>query len=52
MLDELEDAERAITEAGADLIALGRVLLRDPHWVLNKDTSKRFVPKQYKRGYN
>lgn len=52
ILDEPEDADRAVTETGADLVALGRVLLRDPHWVLNNDVSKQFVPEQYKRGYN
>jgi 2,4-dienoyl-CoA reductase-like NADH-dependent reductase (Old Yellow Enzyme family) len=52
LLDALENAERAITEYDADLVALGRVLLRDPHWVLNNDPGKKFVPRQYERGYN
>lgn len=58
----LEDATLADYLVGAekiDLIAVGRGLLRDPHWVLNAQyeqngvdyTGVDFVPESYKRGY-
>ncbi|UOO81512.1 NADH:flavin oxidoreductase/NADH oxidase [Uruburuella testudinis] len=44
---------------GVDLVAVGRGLLRDPHWLLNAEYDQpqadsgemHFVPTQYQRGY-
>lgn len=49
ILDEVKDAEDALEDA--DLVALGRALLRNPYWVINNDQEHRFVPPQYQRGY-
>lgn len=51
MLDDVNDARKVIEDGSADLVALGRALLRDPYWVLNHDDSGSFIPRQYTRGY-
>lgn len=51
LLDNRQDAEKVIENHDADLIAIGRGLLRDPYWVLNHDSSGSFIPRQYERGY-
>ncbi|MFB9860809.1 NADH:flavin oxidoreductase/NADH oxidase [Salinicoccus siamensis] len=56
LLDDVNLAEHAIASESADLVAIGRGLLRDPYWVLNASQSKNaeddaFIPVQYKRAY-
>lgn len=59
MIDEAPLADYLVGAGKADLIAVGRALLRDPHWVLNAQynqngsdsTGVDFVPESYKRGY-
>lgn len=54
MLDDPRVADHVVGVQDADLIAIGRASLRDPHWVLNagrKEERACFVPKQYVRGY-
>ena len=59
MLDNVAVADHALGMGHADLIAVGRGLLRDPYWVLNTqyqqnhaDSSTiQFVPRQYERGF-
>ncbi|HJE19064.1 MAG TPA: NADH:flavin oxidoreductase/NADH oxidase [Aliicoccus persicus] len=56
ILDDVSTAEYAVSSGASDLAAIGRALLRDPHWVLNQgqaiDKSARsFIPEQYERGY-
>ena len=56
MIYRPEHAEALIRDGNADLVALGRTLLYDPHWVwyaasvLGADTSISY-PSQYIRGY-
>ena len=38
------DADRIITEGKADMVAIGRALLADPHWSCKAKTGKRIVP--------
>lgn len=48
-------AEEIIANKRADLIAIGRELLRNPYWVLNTAREKRIpyeYPKQYSRSFN
>jgi NADPH2 dehydrogenase len=49
LIDNPSLAEEIIENGRADLIALGRVLLRNPYWVLN--TANTFIPAMYKRGF-
>jgi len=56
MLDEPALAEAVVSNGDADLVAIGRALLRDPYWAThaavelnNKETN--FAPKQYSRAY-
>jgi len=39
-----EEAEKFIAEGTCDMVALGRTLLADPHWVNNARDGKRVVP--------
>lgn len=58
MLDNPAVGDHILGMGDADLVAVGRALLRDPYWVLNAqydqnaaDSSEmQFVPKQYERG--
>ena len=59
MLDNPAVADHVLGLENADLIAVGRGLLRDPYWVLNAQFSQntanssemQFVPRQYVRGF-
>lgn len=59
MLDDPAVADHVLGCGDADLIAVGRGLLRDPHWLLNAQYRQNvadgngveFVPTAYKRGY-
>lgn len=59
MLDDAALADHVLSTGDADLIAVGRGLLRDPNWLLNAQyrqnaadsTGVEFVPQQYLRGY-
>ena len=59
MLEDPALADHVLGVGDADLIAIGRGLLRDPYWVLNaqyqqnaSDSSEmQFVPRQYQRGF-
>lgn len=59
MLDDAALADHVLSMGDADLIAVGRGLLRDPNWLLNaqyrqnasNSTGVAFVPAQYQRGF-
>lgn len=59
MLDNAAVADHVLGVNVADLIAVGRALLRDPYWVLNAQYHQnnadsgemQFVPSQYQRGF-
>ncbi|MFC3418879.1 NADH:flavin oxidoreductase/NADH oxidase [Salinicoccus hispanicus] len=56
LLDDVNLAEHVVASEEADLIAIGRGLLRDPYWVLNalqekKEKSESLIPEQYERAY-
>lgn len=59
MLDNPVVADHVLGIDNADLVAIGRGLLRDPYWVLNAQYQQnaadsndiQFVPKQYGRGF-
>ncbi|WP_373741850.1 NADH:flavin oxidoreductase/NADH oxidase [Neisseria sp.] len=59
MLDDAAVADHVLANGDADLVAVGRGLLRDPYWLLNAQYNQRaadgaameFVPQQYVRGY-
>ncbi len=60
LLDDAALAEHVLASGDADLIAIGRGLLRDPYWLLNAqyrqkataDTAPvQFVPDPYRRGF-
>ena len=59
MLDNADVADHVLGTGDADLVAVGRGLLRDPHWVLNAQYNRvaadsagvQFVPASYQRGY-
>ena len=55
LIDNPDLAEEIIENGRADLVALGRALLRNPYWVLNVAHAKKvdaFTPKMYERGFN
>lgn len=55
LIDDLSLAEEIIENGRADLVALGRALLRNPYWVLNAAHANKFytfVPPMYQRGFN
>jgi NADPH2 dehydrogenase len=55
LIDNPDLAEEIIENGRADLVALGRALLRNPYWVLNVAHAKKvdaFIPKMYERGFN
>jgi NADPH2 dehydrogenase len=54
LIDTPALAEEILGNGRADLVALGRVLLRDPYWVINaahKYQEERFIPAFYERGF-
>ncbi|MBE0492553.1 MAG: NADH:flavin oxidoreductase/NADH oxidase [Sulfurospirillum sp.] len=54
MIDSYELAEKTLTQGAADLIFLGRELLRNPYWVANNAyqyEKKNFMLKNYTRAY-
>ncbi|MDO4904436.1 MAG: NADH:flavin oxidoreductase/NADH oxidase [Lautropia sp.] len=59
MLDDPAVADHVLGVGDADLVAVGRGLLRDPYWVLNAQHRQnaadsdemQFVPRQYQRGF-
>lgn len=59
MLDNPAVADFVLAAGDADLTAVGRALLRDPHWLLNAQFDQngtdsepvQFVPQSYGRGY-
>ena len=55
LIDKFEQIEEILSNDRADLVALGRALLRDPHFVLNMAHENNLeidYPKQYKRGFS
>ena len=54
LIDNPDLAEEIIQNGRADLVALGRLLLRNPYWVLqtaNRNGLESLIPKPYKRGF-
>lgn len=59
MLDNPAVADHVLGTEKADLVAIGRALLREPYWVLNaqyqqnaaNSAEMQFVPMQYQRGF-
>ncbi|RAV22044.1 NADH:flavin oxidoreductase/NADH oxidase [Paenibacillus contaminans] len=54
LLDEPQLAEATVANGDADLVAVGRGMLRDPYWAthaLRALGGKPQLPKQYERGY-
>jgi len=52
LITERDQAEAIVAGGQADLVSLGRLLLRDPYWPLrNAPPSRRRVPKQYLRAF-
>lgn len=54
ILDEYEDAEQVLENDQADLVAIGRAMLRDPYWAVHAAKAlhaEADVPVQYARGY-
>lgn len=54
LINKYEQIEEILYNNRADLVAIGRGLLRDPHFVLNMAYENRLplkYPKQYERGY-
>jgi 2,4-dienoyl-CoA reductase-like NADH-dependent reductase (Old Yellow Enzyme family) len=54
LLDNPDIAEATIANEDADLVAIGRGMLRDPYWAIHAlegDERKKLIPKQYERGF-
>ena len=54
LIDNFALAEEIIENGRADLVALGRALLRDPYWALNVAHANKLdagIPEMYKRGF-
>jgi NADPH2 dehydrogenase len=54
LIDKADLAEEIVENGRADLVALGRALLRNPYWTLNvahANQSDNFIPKMYERGF-
>lgn len=55
LINNFEQIEEILSNDRADLVALGRALLRDPHFILNMahENNLEFdYPEQYKRGFS
>jgi NADPH2 dehydrogenase len=54
ILEEPALAESVIANQDADLVAIGRGMLRDPYWAIHAGRALRAdvaVPRQYQRAY-
>ena len=52
LITELDEARSIVEEGKADLVSLGRLLLRDPYWPLrNAPSGRRATPPQYLRAF-
>ncbi|MCH5585821.1 NADH:flavin oxidoreductase/NADH oxidase [Shimazuella sp. AN120528] len=54
ILDDPALAEATIANKDADLVAIGRAMLRDPYWALHAlegEERKSLIPRQYERGF-
>lgn len=54
LISEPDMAEEILCNNRADIVAIGRELLRNPYWVLNAAYDRKIdldYPKQYKRGF-
>ena len=52
LITEIQEASSLIESGSADLVSLGRLLLRDPYWPLrNAPADKRPTPRQYLRAF-
>lgn len=54
LITTIEQVEEILNNNSADLVALGRELLRNPYWVLNTARSQKInidMPEQYKRAF-
>lgn len=54
LLDDAKKAEEVLANGSADLVAVGRGMLRDPYWALHalRELGDEVAPpKQYERGY-
>ena len=54
LIDNPDLAEEILENGRADLVALGRALLRDPYWVLraaHRNGNDSMIPKSYTRGF-
>jgi 2,4-dienoyl-CoA reductase-like NADH-dependent reductase (Old Yellow Enzyme family) len=52
LITRLEEAASIVEDGRADLVSLGRLLLRDPYWPLRSAPSdRRPVPRQYLRAF-
>jgi 2,4-dienoyl-CoA reductase-like NADH-dependent reductase (Old Yellow Enzyme family) len=52
MIADIAEARSIIEDGTADLVSLGRLLLRDPYWPLrNASTDRRRPPLQYLRAF-
>jgi len=49
LITSVELAQEIISNGRADFVALGRELLRNPHWVLQAKPDPELWPKQYER---
>ncbi|MDF2504221.1 MAG: namA [Clostridium sp.] len=55
LIKDVDMVEEILSNERADLVALGRELLRNPYWVLNAAKSKNLnidFPEQYKRAFS
>lgn len=53
-LDNFEDAQNVVLDGKADLVAVGRGMLKDPYWALHASQALQGdgkIPKQYLRGF-
>lgn len=54
LLDDYEDARRVVQHNEADLVAIGRAMLRDPYWALHASQALKVqadIPEPYLRGF-
>jgi len=53
-LDTIETMQSILENGQADMVSLGRLLLRDPYWpsrLAYAETGKKFFPEQYADGF-
>lgn len=51
LIEQVDMVEELLRHQRVDMIALGRVLLRHPYWVLNHTDEKSIIPESYQRGF-